>query len=78
MLLGMFTYTFEMNTNFRIARSVHVSCQLVSKPGKAIKFCVDELQADPHRRLIWNQTNLFAAAKRGDVDKVKAGIVSFF
>ena len=47
---------------------------LASLPGEAIHFCVEGLGADPRRPLIKNQSNLFVAAKRGDVEKVKAGM----
>ena len=48
-----------------------------SLPGEAMNFSVNELGADPRRKLIKNQTNLFVAAKRGDVEKAKAGIPIF-
>ena len=47
---------------------------LASLPGAAMNLCVKDLGADPKRKLIKNQTNLFVAAKRGDVEKVKAGM----
>ena len=48
--------------------------QLCALPGEAMNFSVNELGADPRRKLIKNQTNLFVAAKRGDVEKAKARI----
>ena len=48
-----------------------------SLPGEAMNFSVNELGADPRRKLIKNQTNLFVAATRGDVEKAKAGIPIF-
>ena len=39
--------------------------------GPAMKYAVD-LGADPKRTLAKKQTYLFVAAKRGDVEKVKA------
>ena len=44
-----------------------------SLPGEAMNFSVN-LGADPRRYLIRNQTNLFVAARSGDVEKVKAGM----
>lgn len=48
-----------------------------SATGEAMDFSVNELGADPRRKLIKNETNLFVAAKRGDVEKVKILIQSY-
>ena len=71
----MYTYKFEME---RIVSGSSSPCmRLASLPGEAMNFSVNELGADPRRKLIKNQTNLFVAAKRGDVEKAKAGIPIF-
>lgn len=48
-----------------------------SATGEAMNFSVNELGADPRRKLIKNQTNLFVAAKRGDVEKAKVLIETY-
>lgn len=44
--------------------------------GPAVKYAL-ELGMDPNRMLSKGQTNLFGAAKRGDVEKVKVGRIWF-
>ena len=44
--------------------------------GPALKYAL-ELGMDPNRTLSKGQTNLFGAAKRGDVEKVKVGRIWF-
>ena len=73
--LGMYTYTCEMV--HKVSGSSSPCMRLASLPGEAMNFCVNELGADPRRKLIKNQTNLFVAAKRGDVEKTKVGITIF-
>eukprot|EP00435_Cladocopium_sp_Y103_P005620 s6094_g1.t2 len=40
-------------------------------PRPAVKYAFEELRCDPNRMLPKGQTNLFGAAKRGDVEKLK-------
>lgn len=42
-----------------------------SATGPAVKYAFEELRGDPKRMLPTGQTNLFGAAKRGDVEKLK-------
>eukprot|EP00435_Cladocopium_sp_Y103_P020583 s4012_g5.t1 len=46
---------------------------LTSATGPAVKYAFEELHGDPNRMLLKGQTNLFGAAKRGDLEKLKAG-----
>ena len=71
----MYTYTFEMENT--VSGSSSPCMRLASLPGEAMNFSVNELGADPRRKLIKHQTNLFVAAKRGDVEKAKVGIPIF-
>ena len=65
----MYTYTFEMER--KVSGSSSPCMRLASLPGEAMNFSVNELGADPRRKLIKNQTNLFVAAERGDVEKAR-------
>ena len=52
--VGMYTYTFEMV--HKVSGSSSPCMRLASLPGEAMNFCVNELGADPRRKLIKNQS----------------------
>ena len=74
----------QVSTGHKCSDKRHSNClhtaaefDLRGCSGAAVKYSLEELGSDPKRLLIKGQTNLFGAAKRRDVEKVKAGSIWF-